>query len=205
MPGTGDDEEHAEFLGPDGELANSMVTTAVIPRLSQNFSNGGFDPYSSRHMRRLVDLIEQIEVCVEKTDRKFIVSVWTSDVTVGVSDIAFVQALLKSINNPFCEAINATHKLLGAALQAGGAIVGFDPQSISARRRFMVRQLKLLINLIAWRRLASDVPELEVDDIVKRLINEIMTPVANTGWEVGGEELLQKVNIIRYSCKDNLS
>ncbi len=205
MPGTGDDEEHAEFLGPDGELANSMVTTAVIPRLSQNFSNGGFDPYSSRHMRRLVDLIEQIEVCVEKTDRKFIVSVRTSDVTVGVSDIAFVQALLKSINNPFCEAINATHKLLGAALQAGGAIVGFDPQSISARRRFMVRQLKLLINLIAWRRLASDVPELEVDDIVKRLINEIMTPVANTGWEVGGEELLQKVNIIRYSCKDNLS
>lgn len=64
----------------------------------------------------------------------------------------------------------------------------------------MVRQLKLLINLIAWRRLASDVPELEVDDSVKRLINEIMTPVANTGWEVGGGELLQEVSITHRSC-----
>jgi len=150
-----------------------MVTTAVIPRLSQNFSNGGFDPYSSRQMRRLVDLIEQVEVCVEKTDRKFI-------------------ALLKSINNPFCEAIAVTRKLLDAALRAGSSNVGFDPQSIPARRRFMVRQLKLLVNLITWRRLASDALELEIDDVIKRFINEVLTPVANTGWEVGGEEMLQK-------------
>ncbi|KAF8327394.1 nineteen complex-related protein 2-domain-containing protein [Cantharellus anzutake] len=169
----GDDDDHAEALGPDGDLANSMITTAIIPRLCQNFSSGGFDPYSSRHMKRLADLIEQIELSFEKTDKKFL-------------------ALLKSINNPFREAIDVTSKLLSPALQGSNTKAGFDPQSIPARRRFIIRRIKLLTNLLAWRKLVPDVPELGVDDAIRRLINDLIVPVANTGWEVGGEELLQK-------------
>jgi GC-rich sequence DNA-binding factor len=58
-------------LGPDGDLAASMVTTAVIPRLCRILAGGGVDPYSAKHMKRAIDLVEQVELTVDHRDAKF--------------------------------------------------------------------------------------------------------------------------------------
>lgn len=58
-------------LGPDGDLVASMVSTAVIPRICKLVVGGAFDPYSSKHMKQAVDLLEQIEVSIERKDVKF--------------------------------------------------------------------------------------------------------------------------------------
>jgi GC-rich sequence DNA-binding factor len=48
-----------------------MVSTTLIPQLCKLFSGGGFDPYSARHMKRIVDLVEQVELCMDRSDPKF--------------------------------------------------------------------------------------------------------------------------------------
>lgn len=60
-------------LGPDGDLVAAMVTTAVIPRLCKLLVGGVFDPYSSKHLKKAIDVLEQIEMCVDRTDPKFLV------------------------------------------------------------------------------------------------------------------------------------
>lgn len=70
----GDDEDETmeeEELGPEGDLVSAMITTAVIPRVCKILEGGGFDPYSGKHARRLVDLAEEIEVSVGKENAKF--------------------------------------------------------------------------------------------------------------------------------------
>lgn len=64
-----EDEEPA--LGPDGDLVSAMVSTAVIPRLCKIIEGGALDPYSAKHIRKLVDLAEQLEVSVESGNHKF--------------------------------------------------------------------------------------------------------------------------------------
>jgi GC-rich sequence DNA-binding factor len=64
-----DDEEPP--LGSDGDLVAAMLSTAVIPRLCKVLRGGAFDPYSSVHTRRVIDLAEQVEMSLEKSDAKF--------------------------------------------------------------------------------------------------------------------------------------
>lgn len=75
-----EDEDMQPELGPDGDLVSAMITTAVIPRICKVLEGGGLDPYSAKHVRRLVDLAEEVEVSVAKDDIKFEVSVlrWCS-------------------------------------------------------------------------------------------------------------------------------
>jgi len=61
-------------LGPDGDLVTSMISTAVIPILCKFMTNGGLDPYSSKHVKRAIDLAEQIELSVDRKEAKFQVS-----------------------------------------------------------------------------------------------------------------------------------
>jgi GC-rich sequence DNA-binding factor len=58
-------------LGPDGDLVSVMITTAVLPRLSKLVEGGALDPFSGMDIRRLVDLIEEVEVSVERNNHKF--------------------------------------------------------------------------------------------------------------------------------------
>lgn len=67
----------------------------------------------------------------------------------------------------------------------------FDPQSIPARRRFLVRRLKLLTNLIKWRKHTGE--RFGLGETVTLLILRCLLPVSERGWEVGGEEILRKV------------
>lgn len=68
------DGPHEHELGPDGDLVASMVSTTIIPLLCKFFASGGVDPYSAKHMKRVVDLAEQIELCVDQKEAKFQVS-----------------------------------------------------------------------------------------------------------------------------------
>lgn len=73
------DEEEEPELGPDGDLVSAMISTAIIPRLCKIIDAGGFDPYSARDLRTLVDVVEQIEASVAREDLKFQVSYSLSD------------------------------------------------------------------------------------------------------------------------------
>lgn len=57
-------------LGPDGDLVASMVSTAVIPRLVAALASGAFDVHSGRHIRRVVDLVDEVEASVEEGNAK---------------------------------------------------------------------------------------------------------------------------------------
>ena len=66
------DEDDEELqLRPDGDLVSAVVSTIVLPRLSKLVEGGALDPYSSKDIRRLLHLAEDIEVSVEKDHHKF--------------------------------------------------------------------------------------------------------------------------------------
>ena len=51
--------------GPaEGDLASSMVSTAMVPRLCKIIEGGGFNPYSMKDVRTATDLVEQVEIAV---------------------------------------------------------------------------------------------------------------------------------------------
>lgn len=54
-------------LGAEGDLASSMVSTAIVPRLCKIIEGGGFDPYSMKDVRTATDLVEQVEIAVRDT------------------------------------------------------------------------------------------------------------------------------------------
>ena len=59
----------------------------------------------------------------------------------------------------------------------------------------MVRQLKLLRNLVRWRKHTGD--RYGVDMLVKSFVGTCILDVAEGGWEVGGEEIAHKVSPTR--------
>lgn len=74
-PRQGEEDDEEPELGPEGDLVSAMMSTAIIPKLCQTIERGGFDPYSSKDVRRLIDLVEEIEVYVPRTEPKFEVSI----------------------------------------------------------------------------------------------------------------------------------
>jgi GC-rich sequence DNA-binding factor len=58
-------------IGPGGDMVSSMISQAVIPRLCKIIENGAFDPYSMRHIRRMIDIAEQVEASVEQEGIRF--------------------------------------------------------------------------------------------------------------------------------------
>ena len=64
-------EEEVE-VGPDGDLTGSLVSTAIIPRLVAMIQGGALDPYSSRQIARLTDVVDQVEASgVERDGIRF--------------------------------------------------------------------------------------------------------------------------------------
>lgn len=59
--------EGSPGLGAEGDLASSMVSTAIVPRLCKMIEGGGFDPYSMKDVRTVTDLVEQVEIAVRDT------------------------------------------------------------------------------------------------------------------------------------------
>ena len=149
-----------------------MISTALIPRFCRLLESGALDAYSATDVRRLVDLAEQVEASVERQSLKF-------------------EMLLKSAYTVFAAAVAATEASLSPFLELNQP--RFDPAAIPARRRFLTRRYKLLRNLLQWRRYAGD--KYGLGALATRLVTSSMLPVAETGWEVGGEEIIRKVRL----------
>ncbi|TRM64154.1 nineteen complex-related protein 2-domain-containing protein [Schizophyllum amplum] len=168
-PGSGDVE--ARDLGPDGDLVSSMITTAVIPRLAKVLEGGALDVYSEKHVRRVIDLVEEVEASIERGSPK-------------------LQVLQKAVLGVFARAVAEAEGLL-APYKAQGGSRPFDPEAIPARRRYIARQMKLLKNLLRWRRYMQE--RYGVGALVERLVEGIILYVAEGGWEVGGADFVEQV------------
>ena len=105
------------------------------------------------------------------------------------SERIVVQLLLKSVHTVFSAAVSTTESTLVPFLELNQP--RFDPAAIPARRRFLARRYKLLRNLLQWRKYAGD--RYGLGALATKLVSLNMLPVAESGWEVGGEEMIRKV------------
>lgn len=172
-PRSGDDnmDNENELLGPEGDLAPAMVST-IVPRMCKLVEGGAFDPYSSKHVRSVIELSEQVEVYA--TEEK-------------------INYLLKTVMTLFRQAIDDDIKSLRPYLEADNNMK-FDPEAIPARRRYLMKRFKLLSNLCRWRKHTGE--KFGLGEIATRLVTSCIRPVAQSGWEVGGEVIMQKVCFI---------
>ncbi|KAI6039350.1 GCFC-domain-containing protein, partial [Pisolithus marmoratus] len=161
------EDENAEVseLPPDGDLVSAMVSTAVVPRLCKILESGGFDPYSARDVRRIIDITEQVEASIGSDHLKFLM-------------------MLKSVQSVFENATVAAETLLSPFLRFNRP--QFDPEAINARNRLLTRASKLLGVILRWRKYTGD--KLGAGQLCVRLINNYVLPIARSGWEVGGEQ-----------------
>lgn len=167
-----DDNDDEPELGPDGDLVSAMISTAVVPRLCKAIREGAFDPYSSNHLRNLIDLAEQVEA--SSTPEKF-------------------EMLLKTVTTTFGRSLEADAALIGPWLERGSTMK-FDPKAIPARRRYLTRRRKLVSNMVRWRKYSGE--KFSIGDMIIKMVNESILPVAKTGWDVGGGEVMQKVEFL---------
>ncbi|KZV86977.1 hypothetical protein EXIGLDRAFT_621222 [Exidia glandulosa HHB12029] len=170
----GDEEEDEPELAQDGDLASAMVSTAIVGRMCKLIEAGALNPYSTAHVRRIVDVVESVEAALESDNLKF-------------------NMLLKAVLSTFREAVTSTSLLVQQCVNGNASARGpvFDPQAPPARRRSLARRLKLLRNLVRWRKYTGE--KFGVGELATQLLRECMLPIAESGWEVGGEEIMRKV------------
>ena len=99
--------------------------------------------------------------------------------------------LLKSVSLAFQAAVDAEDELIGPHLQVNQP--RFDPEAIPARRRYLNRRVKLVQTLLRWRKHFGKGSGIE--GLVKRVVDVVIVPVADGGWELGGEKCLRKVRL----------
>ncbi|XP_006462556.1 hypothetical protein AGABI2DRAFT_179259 [Agaricus bisporus var. bisporus H97] len=161
-----------EELGPDGDLVASMISTAVIPRICKIIEGGGLNAYSGRHIRRIIDFIEEIEASVEENNVK-------------------LQNLRKSTMMIFQNAVTDTENLISKYDSVIKGPSQFNPEAIPARRRFMARRVKLLQNLLKWRKFTGE--QHGIGLLIGRLVDGCVLNIAESGWDVGGEEVAKSI------------
>lgn len=97
--------------------------------------------------------------------------------------------LLKSVFTVFQAAVDATDSTLTPYLALNRP--RFDPEAIPARRRYLTRRYKLLRNMLQWRKYSGE--RFGLGQLAQNFVSNDMLPVAEGGWEVGGEECMRKV------------
>lgn len=65
----------------------------------------------------------------------------------------------------------------------------FDPASRSSMERFVRRRLKLVKNILLWRRHSMN----EARELITRIVNDVLRPVMERAWDGGGREMSLKV------------
>lgn len=101
-----------------------------------------------------------------------------------------LQLLLKSVHTMFQRAFDAEKALLEPYISVNRP--KFDPEAIPARKRYLNRRIKLVEGIVRWRKYSG--AKFGAQELVRRIVDEIMLPVAEGGWEVGGEQCLRKVS-----------
>ncbi|KAJ7432756.1 nineteen complex-related protein 2-domain-containing protein [Mycena galericulata] len=169
---------NGEELGPDGDLVASMVSTAIIPRICKLIEGGAFDAYSDFDVRRMVDFAEEVEASVEPGNAKFLI-------------------LLKSVLTVFRAAISENEKTV-ENIKSAKAAAAFDPASIPARSRFLNRRIKLLRNLVKWRKYSGE--RFGIGDTISRLVDGSISDIARGGWD-GGHPFIEQAHSLVASVQ----
>ena len=76
----------------------------------------------------------------------------------------------------------------------------FDPEAFPARQRFLVRRIKLLQNILRWRKYTGE--KYGIGELATRLLSEIIVPIAESGWDVGGHDTVRKVRSFDITLTD---
>lgn len=100
--------------------------------------------------------------------------------------------MIKSGTTEFQSALTETENLLAKHGLVARGPVAFDPESIPARRRFLTRQVKLLRNLLRWRKYTKE--RFGIGLLVGKLVDGCILSVAESGWDVGGEDVVRMVS-----------
>jgi GC-rich sequence DNA-binding factor len=98
--------------------------------------------------------------------------------------------ILKSVYSVFEHSISTSESLLAPFVALNRPI--FDPEAIAARRRLLRQASKFLNTLIRWRKYTGET--LGTGDLCVRLMNNVALPIAESGWDVGGEEITREVS-----------
>ena len=163
-------------LGPDGDLVFEMVQKTVVPLLIKQFESGALDPYSTPQTRKSIDLIEVVGELMGKGHSKYV-------------------TLLRTILNVYNETITQSKDQIRDSTSIGAIRPpDFDPESRIALNRFTRKRLKLIKNVLLWKREVSA----EVDQIVNRIVGEVLRPVLENQWDGGGKELAQEVSFTTW-------
>jgi len=157
-------------LGPDGDLLPPMVSAAVIPNIVKAFEAGAYDVYSAKQSRRVVDLVDLVSVYTTKDNVNF-------------------RSIVRAVVELFLRHVDATAGLVKAASgPESGQPPAFDPASRTALATFARRRIKLMRNLLMWRRFSSS----EVADLLRKIVVEILLPCLTKCWDSGGQQLAEE-------------
>jgi len=162
---------HAE----EQDLANAMVATMFCPKLCAFLDNGALNPYSLKQVRRLREICEEVEVYVPKDDIKY-------------------KAILQAAASCFGRAVDETALLVRSSLQSSKPLLrGASPYPTKeeARQRFINRRLKLLRNLLLWRKHAGDL--FGTGNLIGHLVDGSLTAFYGQMDEVGKNLLGSKL------------
>ncbi|KAH0832088.1 GCFC-domain-containing protein [Lanmaoa asiatica] len=169
-PPGGNEMSDEQELGPDGDLVSAMISTAITPHVCKILEAGALDPLSTRDVRRMIDLAEQVEASIGMDSNKF-------------------QMILKSVHTVFDRATSNAEDLLTPFVKLN--LSPFDPEAVPARQRLLSRAIKLLESMLRWRKYAGD--KHAIGKVCARLVNDCILPIAESGWEVGGERKVRQV------------
>ena len=101
----------------------------------------------------------------------------------------------------FQAAVVETETLLAKYKAAQKSVPAFNPESIPGRRRFLSRRVKLLRNVLQWRKYTGEGFGLGL--LVGRLVEGCILSVAESGWDVGGEKISRIVSSQSPTCRDH--
>jgi GC-rich sequence DNA-binding factor len=186
------EEDEEPPLGPEGDLIPEMVSRAVVPLLVKAFENGAYDPYSAPQTRRAVDLADVVSELTGKDSRKFTVCPTNSLCGIEADDQSFLKAILMVYHHHIVD--------LAASVQQAAAPTAipppaFDPASRTSMERFVRRRLKLIKNILLWRRQSMN----EARELITRIVNDVLRPVMERAWDGGGRDMALKVRFFHPS------
>jgi GC-rich sequence DNA-binding factor len=100
--------------------------------------------------------------------------------------------LYQSVVNLFSGAITDSEALVTKFSSLMRTAAGFNPEAIPSRKRFLLRRVKLLKNLLRWRKFTGE--KYGVGRLITQLIDSPLLVIAENGWDVGGEAVMRQVN-----------
>lgn len=174
-----------------------MISTAVIPRLCKLLEDGALDVYSEKHVRRVIELSEEVEASLDNGNMKFQVHIFSPVRLCYLTKFSFVrQSLLHSVLATFKKAVTDTETLIvkytSSSSASGTRAPSFHPDAIPARNRFLARRIKLLQNLLKWRKYTGE--RFGVGQLTGKFVDECLLNVAEGSWD-HGQAVIEQVNL----------